>query len=864
MKCPVLALAGFFALGIVLARDAPAAPAVYLAACCVCAAAGWLMLRRGHRAAAVLLVSTAFLLAGSSAARVLLHRFPPDHISHLAHWGFDLNQPVLVRGTLATPALLMPYGIQFDLRVMSVTEGGRSHRASGKVRIRVLNGRRAVLPAGALGLRYGSTITALARLDRPHNYQNPGSFDYRRWLESIQDIYWQGIVPNPAEVQKLAGPKPPLFRRIVEGARGRISASIEELFPPWSVNGRDGAVLKAVLLGDRSALDSATVENFRASGLYHLLVVAGLHVGLLALLAEGFLRLLRFRRFWRTLILLALLAVYAALVEQRAPTLRATLMIGAYLVARLLDREQPALNAIGLAALILLAYWPAWLFDSGFQLSFAAALLIAGLAAPVVERTTEPLRRALRRIREPAFDLTFEPRWAQFRLDLRGAVLWLGKRGGGVRPELAMASTVAPIRAGVWLADLIIFSAVVQLGLLLPMASTFHRVTLAGIGLNALALPLMTLLLALAVPTVLLGTVFPAIAAVPGKLLAVVMNGLFALTELPRFPGWLSFRVPSPPAWVGWGFALALIAAALFLSRSRRIFGLAIGAAAVFGLLIALHPLPPRTPGGALRVTALDCGGGEALVINLPDRSTMLVGAGGGSRRRIGGGDPFRARRWDPGENIVAPYLWSRGISRIDVLMMPELRGDDLSGVASVLRDFKVREFWYGSLPPEPAAAELLALCRHRGVRVVPLRPGGMMPLGGASVRVLWPLTSSGKPPKNSADSPLIVRLVGADGSIIIAGDPGRGIARRLIRSDEPLESSVAALSGRSPEEMAPLVARIAPRVVLLEGLSRRREGFCSSFAAQGETCVNAVRDGAATVTMRHGDITIQRLMPRP
>ena len=75
-------------------------------------------------------------------------------------------------------------------------------------------------------------------------------------------------------------------------------------------------------------------------------------------------------------------------------------MISLYLLARLLGRDHSALNAIGLAAMILLLSRPAWLFESGFQLSFSAALLIAGLVAPILERTTEPYRRALRNLDE--------------------------------------------------------------------------------------------------------------------------------------------------------------------------------------------------------------------------------------------------------------------------------------------------------------------------------------------------------------------------------------------------------------------------------------------------------------------------------
>ena len=178
-------------------------------------------------------------------------------------------------------------------------------------------------------------------------------------MESIEDVCWNGIVRSPALIEKLPRLRPGGVSVFMEGTRRHLLRSIDQLYPPWSANGRNGAVLKAVLLGDRSSLDSETIENFRKTGLYHLLVIAGLHVGLLAMLLSALVSSLRLREPARTAILIILLSCYACLVEQRAPTLRATLMIVVVLVARLLDRDHGALNSIGLAGLILLVYRPA-------------------------------------------------------------------------------------------------------------------------------------------------------------------------------------------------------------------------------------------------------------------------------------------------------------------------------------------------------------------------------------------------------------------------------------------------------------------------------------------------------------------------
>ncbi|MGH9450477.1 MAG: ComEC/Rec2 family competence protein, partial [Terriglobia bacterium] len=865
MKCPALVLACGFALGILLARFAHGPVFLWLAICAAFLVAGALGLRSGRFRATAAFALAGFICAGGASARLFRYRFPADHVSHLNEWGMNPERPLLLVGTLAASPLQMPYGIQFDLNLISVSDGRVARAAAGKVRLRVLNGERSPLPAAALQLRYGETIRVWARLRPPQEDRNPGGFNYRRWIESIHDIYWEGIVEEPEAITKLAGRRPPLLPRLIESTRQRLLTSIDRMYPPWTVQGRDGAVLKAVLLGDRSSLDSATVENFRKSGLYHLLVVAGLHVGLLALLAEGLLRLLRLRESWRAALMLLLLVIYASLVEQRAPTLRASLMIGVYLLARLIDRSQPALNAIGIAALVLLFHRPAWLFDSGFELSFAAALLIAGLAVPILARLTEPYRRALWRLSAPEYDIALAPRAAQFRLDLRRLARLVHRYAPGVDAEAALRVFGGAARSFIWIADLVIFSAILQLGLLLPMAVIFHRVTLAGIGLNALAVPLMTILLAVAVPVVFIATFLPSLAMLPGKFLALIMQGLFGLTELPRMPHWLSFRVPAPPAWVEWGFALGVMVAAVALPYSRKLFGAAGACAVAFGLLISLSPFPPAIPSGEFQMTALDCGGGEGLFLVLPDRTTILVGAGGGSRRRPSGGDPFRARRWDPGENIVSPYLWSRRIKTIDVFLLLDSSGDHLSGVASVLRNFRVKEFWYGSPPQE--AETLWRLLEEHGVAARPLRAGDAMTRGQTRFKVIWQMPGSargttfrhdpaaGSVPRRASQSPLLLRISGPDGSVLLAADLNRAGRAAVLRAHLPIKST--ALEVQSTAADSTFAARVQPAVVLETSHPRAADGSGQGSGPSGAKVYSVESRGAVTVAMEGGSISI-------
>jgi competence protein ComEC len=620
-------------------------------------------------------------------------------------------------------------------------------------------------------------------------------------------------------------------------------------------------VLKAVLLGDRSSLDSETIENFRKTALYHLLVIAGLHVGLLVLLASALLRLFPLGERSRSLIVLALLAFYSVLVEQRPPTLRATLMISLYLLARLLYRGHSTLNAIGLAALILLLFRPAWLFESGFQLSFSAALLIAGLAAPILERATEPYRRALGNLDEITLDAHLAPQQAQFRLDLRALIrklkMWFPFLGR--HAALARAIVTGPARLLLWTVNILLFSAVLQVGLMLPMATTFHRVALAGIGLNALAVPLMTLLLALAVPTVLLAALLPALAAWPAKALAVVMAGLFALTDLPRLPAWLSFRVPNPPLWVSCGLALSILVAALALGRHAWTFRLSLAALALMTALLSIHPFSPRLPSGILEITALDCGQGDSLFLVLPDQTTMLVDASG-SRNRSTSEGAFQGRLWDPGEDIVSPYLWSRGVKRIDIVVLSHPHEDHLGGLFAVLRNFPGREFWHAANPPIPAYSSLLERVRQKGGAERTLAAGDQLERGGASVRVLWPARSRPASTLPSNDDSLVLRLSYQGESVLLTGDISSEVEQALLASGQPLESQVLKVAhhGSNSSSSAEFLARVNPRLALITGGSG---GFVNlpspetlaRLRGRGIRVFRTDVDGATTVEMSDG-----------
>jgi competence protein ComEC len=236
-------------------------------------------------------------------------------------------------------------------------------------------------------------------------------------------------------------------------------------------------VLRAMLLGDRSFVDRDEAVDFQKTGVFHVLVVAGLHVGALAFFLYWIGRKLRLSPSATMVFTLTLLLAYVAVIEQRPPVLRAALMAAIVVLGGFFYRRLDVLNSAALAALILLVAQPLALLDSSFQLTFLAIGCIAGLAAPWLERNVRPYARALRGWRDVTRDAAHEPRAAQFRIDLRSAANWLSAR----LPVRVAAPIENALAGGIGLTlrawELMVLTVALQIGMLPLMARDFHRIS---------------------------------------------------------------------------------------------------------------------------------------------------------------------------------------------------------------------------------------------------------------------------------------------------------------------------------------------------------------------------------------------------
>ncbi len=274
-------------------------------------------------------------------------------------------------------------------------------------------------------LQCGDMVEAPMQLRVPERYHDPGAWQYADYLLA-QGIGVHATVRS-AKFKQLGSGSAGLQCRTFAAqswAATRLDAYRQSpanmrLPQVLRLSADDAGMLKAMLFGDRAGLNQAQRLGFQRTGSFHLFVVSGLHVTLLAGAVFWFARRLRLREWLATLLTIGLATAYAVLTGFGAPVQRALWMTAIFLVSRLLFRERNALNGLGAATLGVLIWSPASLFESSFQMTFLAVAAIAGIVVPLGERSFIPYARATRKLRDEWLDRAMAPRVAQFRVMLR-------------------------------------------------------------------------------------------------------------------------------------------------------------------------------------------------------------------------------------------------------------------------------------------------------------------------------------------------------------------------------------------------------------------------------------------------------------
>jgi competence protein ComEC len=612
-------------------------------------------------------------------------------------------------------------------------------------------------------MHYGQRVEFSGRTRRPRNYQNPGDFDNVAFL-ARQSIFWTASVPAGEHITVLPGRCGSRFWAVIYNLRVAALRRIESLYEGSDY---DIAMMQATLIGESSGLEKVWTQDFRSTGTFHALVISGGHVAVLAAFFLFLLRLCFVPRNWAGIATALAAWLYACVTGWQAPVIRSAAGLSLFALGRCFYRRGRLLNILAAVALLFLICDPDQLFDASFQLSFLSVALIALFVVPVIDHTSGPLAEALRDLDEPRHGANIAPRTAQMRVELK-LILDTTRL---LLPSFPVLLFTIPVRIGLYFYELVLTSAVIQIGLALPMAIYFHRVSFTGLSANAIVVPLLSLAVPVGFLAILTG--FAPAARVAGYLLDLSRGA--AEWHAQREPNW---RIPDPPLWLSIAFVLALAWAAWrWRNAWLRVPG-AVAAIASLALII-WYPFAPLIPAHTLELTAIDVGQGDSLLVVLPDGRLMLVDAGG-----IAAFGRRAKPKIDIGEDVISPYLWSRHINRLDIVAMTHAHSDHVGGLPAVLENFRPRELWTGAVPTGPEWQPIREKTQALHIPIRHLHRGDQFPF--IDVLAPSPEYTAGKMAKNN-DS-LVLRLHYGRHIFLLTGDAEKQIENELtlgaIRAD--------------------------------------------------------------------------------
>jgi len=631
------------------------------------------------------------------------------------------DDAVIVRGVIENAPEQTDGTIRFVLAVDTLSGGRGAAAVEGRVRVTLKPSPWADAPLSFPEVRQGDVARLHGSLRRPPGLRNPGGFDYAAYL-SRRGICCTLYVNAPDRVAVL-GNRRGMVQNALVSVRAHVRRQVDWYVP--SAGGR--AVLRALLLGDRSRITDAQRDRFAKTGLMHLLAVSGLHVFLVGMVLYALLRpfLLRIRLRWRTAevvratLTIIVLVFYMLLTGGRPSVVRAVIMATLFIGSIFFQRSAHPLNTLGVAALILLAVRPPMLFDVGFQLSMAA---VSGI-------------------------VTLNPRFLE------------------MVPERYRTSEVLD-----WGVSTGAASAAAILGTAPVLLYHFGWVSAAGLLLNMVGIPCTGLALTSAIATVAVGGIWSTAAASFGSAADVFLQGLLATSKYGAvWVSWAGIRMPTPDVWGLLALGAGLIAVAQWPRPRLRWRWVIVG-----GLLATGSVWGPVVGGGAaptLDIVFFDVGQGDAALVKTPSDQHVLVDTGP------------RSPSGATAEFAVLPFLKRWGIRRLDLIVISHSDEDHLGGLPAVLRAVRVDRLVHnGRATDTQLYKETRRLLRRKGVSHRVAQQGDSLRLASSvRVSVLNPPEQGNFETEN--DASVVLRVEYGDVNVLLPGDIQEAGERSLVRT---------------------------------------------------------------------------------
>lgn len=710
--------------------------------------------------------------------------------------------PILIEGTVQQSPHRTPDGTQLTIKSHQVILSNRHIPVEGNLLL--------FLKEEGDAFHLGDHLRFQCKLSRPRGFHNPGGFSYERYL-AFKRIESIGFLPEGKGWVKIGeGLANPLLLWI-ETRRDHMRSFLDrEAEPPSS------SIFQALVLGEQGNIPEEVKELFIITGIAHLLAISGDHLGIVALLSFSlFLWLLKRSEFlllslpakkWAAALTIPCILLYTLIAGGGMSVIRAAIMVITFFFSILFDRERNLLHTLALAAFLILLFSPPSLFDVSFQLSFLAVLSILYWVPRVL--------RDLRRDETPPASETS----------------WKG----------------LPLR---YMKISLVVTAVAILGTAPFVALHFNRFSFIGFLTNLFAIPWVGFLI---VPISLIASLcsfflYPLaslLIVLDGYLVTILLKGVGLFASLP----YASVYLPTPT-----GLEIVLFYLLLFSAvhlRRRRVRYLFAGVCLVFALDLAYWELKDSFRKD-LRVTFIDVGHGDSILIEFPEGKRMLIDGGG-----------LYEDRFDTGKNVIAPFLWKKRIRRIDTLVLTHPDPDHLKGLNFIASQFSIGQFWGNGLRGDSESfLRLEKTLQRRKIQCLTINEDfSAQRINGVEITILNPpafppYQASHRDSSMVNNQSLVMRMSFKEIVLLLTGDIEREAEERMVRKGYPLKAHLLKIPhhGSSSSSSPAFLERVRPLYAILSVGERNRARL-----PHPEVIRRYLQSGSILLrTDRHGGITV-------
>ena len=556
------------------------------------------------------------------------------------------ERPVTLEGVIVAPVRQTPDGLILLVDPKPFIANGKSQTVQGKIRLTWREPDVAVV--------YGNVVSFTARVREPFGTLNPGGFHYGNYLKQ-KGIQAVATVSGSEAVQVHISENHSL-RDYLYGVIDGWRQAIHQAASAGLSNPALGLFL-GMIIGEQSYIQQDIRDAFMASGTVHILSISGSHLGLLALVVFAVVKwsVRRLPSSWlervslyvtatqfSVVVTLPIVSFYMLLAGAEMATVRSWIMIVVCCLGIWLGRERNLVTALAVAALLMVVPYPEAIHDISFQLSY---LSVAAIGLVLLARKPEDSDLVGSQMAGSSETMSWRARFLE-----NSKLAWL--------MTLAVSITTLPL-----------------------VAYYFHQIPWLGLFTNMVIVPVVGMLVIPVGLIAAVGVLWSGAETLPLGSVNQWVFDLFAylIVGLSKVPG-AEWHVASPNMASIVLFWCLLAGLVLFRHRSfvRWI------CFTVLVVILVWWGWSPRTSWepGLLRVSFLDVGQGDATFLELPDGQTVL----------IDGGPAYR--RLDMGRAVIGPYLWNRGIHRIDHIVATHPQWDHVGGLPWVLQTFDVGEYW--------------------------------------------------------------------------------------------------------------------------------------------------------------------------